>query len=187
MCLRICAGRWAHTSKLTCHPGMSRTTVFVQQRFWWPSLERDVREFVAACRCVSQHKPSHRPLQAFSSPSLYLITPGRTSHWTFSVAFLPQMETRPFSLLLIYFPRWPISSLCASCRLPRRLQNFSSNMFFIYMAYLWTLFQIGGPSSPKPTGGSFVLCSLGCLWVSIHSLMGRLIGYTRSWRQFFAV
>uniref|UniRef100_A0A3Q3B2I2 Gypsy retrotransposon integrase-like protein 1 n=1 Tax=Kryptolebias marmoratus TaxID=37003 RepID=A0A3Q3B2I2_KRYMA len=53
--------RFCHTSRLFCHPGMSKTLRVVQSRFWWKGLTKDVKEFVAACRVCSQAKPSHRP------------------------------------------------------------------------------------------------------------------------------
>ena len=36
---------WAHTSLLTCHPGVKRTMHVISQRFWWPSMEREVWEY----------------------------------------------------------------------------------------------------------------------------------------------
>jgi len=29
---------WAHTSLLTCHPGVHRTLFVISQRFWWPAM-----------------------------------------------------------------------------------------------------------------------------------------------------
>ncbi|KAI3359103.1 hypothetical protein L3Q82_002639 [Scortum barcoo] len=40
---------WAHTSLLTCHPGVRRSLFFIQQRFWWPAMKKDVADYVAAC------------------------------------------------------------------------------------------------------------------------------------------
>ena len=45
---------WAHTSLLTCNPGERRTLFVIQQRFWWPSLDRDVKGYVAACTVCAQ-------------------------------------------------------------------------------------------------------------------------------------
>ena len=53
--------QWGHSSRLACHPGAIRTAQFVHRRFWWPSLEADVREFVAACDICARSKTSHRP------------------------------------------------------------------------------------------------------------------------------
>ncbi|XP_057205010.1 uncharacterized protein si:ch211-159i8.4 isoform X2 [Triplophysa rosa] len=41
--------RWGHSSRLTCHPGIRGMRAAVRQRFWWPSLVPDVRQFVLAC------------------------------------------------------------------------------------------------------------------------------------------
>ncbi len=41
--------QWGHSSNLACHPGASRTHRLIKQRFWWPSMARDARRFVAAC------------------------------------------------------------------------------------------------------------------------------------------
>ena len=51
--------QWAHSTKLTCHPGIQRTKDVVQRRFWWTSLDEDVRGFVKACPTCNQHKPAH--------------------------------------------------------------------------------------------------------------------------------
>ncbi|XP_056908724.1 uncharacterized protein LOC130536646 [Takifugu flavidus] len=50
---------WAHTSRLTCHLGIIRTLQFLWQRFWWPSITRDTRNYIAAC---AREKSSHQPL-----------------------------------------------------------------------------------------------------------------------------
>lgn len=31
---------WAHSSKLTCHPGLKQTLAFLKQHFWWLSVPR---------------------------------------------------------------------------------------------------------------------------------------------------
>jgi len=52
--------QWAHSSRLSCHPGIQRTRGMVLQRFWWATLEADTREFVNACPVCNRHKPSHQ-------------------------------------------------------------------------------------------------------------------------------
>lgn len=39
----------APSCPLSCHPGAMRTLFCAQQRFWWLSMSRDVRECVASC------------------------------------------------------------------------------------------------------------------------------------------
>uniref|UniRef100_A0A8C5HTM3 Gypsy retrotransposon integrase-like protein 1 n=3 Tax=Gouania willdenowi TaxID=441366 RepID=A0A8C5HTM3_GOUWI len=60
--------QWAHTSRFACHPGGFRTTAILRQRFWWPSLERDTRDFVAACPTCSRGKTPYRPSSGLLQP-----------------------------------------------------------------------------------------------------------------------
>ncbi|CAM4349732.1 unnamed protein product [Leuciscus chuanchicus] len=53
--------QWAHSSKLTAHPGVRGTLASVRQRFWWPTVERDIRRFVASCAVCAQTKSGHSP------------------------------------------------------------------------------------------------------------------------------
>ncbi|TKS65860.1 Retrovirus-related Pol polyprotein [Collichthys lucidus] len=50
--------QWGHDSRLACHPGVTRTIHLISQRFWWPSLRRDVYDFVKACPTCNQNKTS---------------------------------------------------------------------------------------------------------------------------------
>ena len=60
--------QWGHASRLTCHPGIQRTQDFLRRRFWWASLEEDVRGFVNACPVCNQGKTSRRPPAGFLHP-----------------------------------------------------------------------------------------------------------------------
>ena len=51
---------WGHTHKLAGHPGATRTTEFIRQRFWWPGVDADVKSFVAACDVCARNKNPHR-------------------------------------------------------------------------------------------------------------------------------
>lgn len=59
---------WCHSSQLACHPGIHRTLFLVQQRFWWPTLHRDVKEFMSACSVCAQAKSSKQPPSGFLRP-----------------------------------------------------------------------------------------------------------------------
>jgi len=59
---------WGHSSHIACHPGVRRTTEFLSRRFWWPSLNKDVKEFVAACTVCARSKASHRPPAGLLQP-----------------------------------------------------------------------------------------------------------------------
>uniref|UniRef100_A0A671YIT6 Gypsy retrotransposon integrase-like protein 1 n=1 Tax=Sparus aurata TaxID=8175 RepID=A0A671YIT6_SPAAU len=49
---------WAHTTQLSCHPGVKRTMFVISRRFWWPSMETEVREYVEACSVCARNKMS---------------------------------------------------------------------------------------------------------------------------------
>ena len=49
---------WAHTSLLSCHPGVRRTMFAISRRFWWPVMEPQVREYVEACSVCARNKTS---------------------------------------------------------------------------------------------------------------------------------
>lgn len=48
--------QWKHSSKLACHHGLARTLHLVHQRFWWPSMTRDTRTYIAACPFCARGK-----------------------------------------------------------------------------------------------------------------------------------
>ncbi|KAF7652536.1 hypothetical protein LDENG_00095090 [Lucifuga dentata] len=53
---------WGHASCLDCHPGGRRSLALISQHFWWPTMKKDVREYVAACIVCTQNKSSnHAP------------------------------------------------------------------------------------------------------------------------------
>ena len=60
--------QWGHNSRLACHPGSTRTCNLFSQRFWWPSLRRDVREFIRACPTCNQNKSSNQPPAGLLQP-----------------------------------------------------------------------------------------------------------------------
>lgn len=42
------------------HPGVARTTLLVRDRFGWPTLRRDVREYVLSCGCRRRKRSNSR-------------------------------------------------------------------------------------------------------------------------------
>ena len=48
--------QWGHSSRLACHPGGGRTLGLLRCSFWWPTIERDVRKFVAGCAICARGK-----------------------------------------------------------------------------------------------------------------------------------
>nr|XP_054597200.1 uncharacterized protein LOC129163471 [Nothobranchius furzeri] len=51
---------WAHTGKFSIHPGVGRTLALIKRSFWWPSIYKDVKEYVLACHVCAQHKGNNR-------------------------------------------------------------------------------------------------------------------------------
>ncbi len=58
--LRFDVIQWGHCSKVACHPGVSRSLFLTKQRFWWPSMARNVQCFVLACSVCAVSKTSNR-------------------------------------------------------------------------------------------------------------------------------
>uniref|UniRef100_A0A3B3HV01 Gypsy retrotransposon integrase-like protein 1 n=1 Tax=Oryzias latipes TaxID=8090 RepID=A0A3B3HV01_ORYLA len=72
--LRSDAITWAHASRIACHGGVARTLHLLRRRFYWPSMAKDVREYVAACSTCARSKTSNRPPSGLLHP---LSTPSR--------------------------------------------------------------------------------------------------------------
>ncbi len=85
--------RWSHCSKVACHPGVSRTMFLIKQRFWWPSMARDIRCFVLACSVCAVSKTSNRPSAGLLQP---LTVPSRPWSHISSQVSQPQVGTRWF-------------------------------------------------------------------------------------------
>ncbi|XP_077429679.1 uncharacterized protein LOC144056607 [Vanacampus margaritifer] len=59
---------WGHTSLLSCHPGVRRTIYAISRRFWWPSMEPEVREYIEACSVCARNKTSTRSRMGLLQP-----------------------------------------------------------------------------------------------------------------------
>lgn len=46
---------------LGCHPGRARTLSSLKRKFWWLTMDKDVREFVVACSVCAKGRSSHPP------------------------------------------------------------------------------------------------------------------------------
>uniref|UniRef100_A0A8C7YF90 Gypsy retrotransposon integrase-like protein 1 n=1 Tax=Oryzias sinensis TaxID=183150 RepID=A0A8C7YF90_9TELE len=86
--------QWGHTSRRTGHPGGARTCSLLRRRFWWPTLEKDLRQYVAACPTCARNKASHQPPAGLLRP---LPVPGRPwSHIVLDfVTGLPRIWRQP--------------------------------------------------------------------------------------------
>ncbi|XP_038133603.1 E3 SUMO-protein ligase ZBED1-like, partial [Cyprinodon tularosa] len=60
--------QWMHTAKFSAHPGVSRTIALISRRFWWPTLHKDVKEYIWACSICARNKTSHQPPSGLLHP-----------------------------------------------------------------------------------------------------------------------
>ncbi|KAL2087157.1 hypothetical protein ACEWY4_018216 [Coilia grayii] len=60
--------QWGHDSRIACHPGAARSGRLIAQRFWWPTMEKDTREYVQACLVCNQNKSSNQPPAGLLQP-----------------------------------------------------------------------------------------------------------------------
>ncbi|KAL0191918.1 hypothetical protein M9458_010214, partial [Cirrhinus mrigala] len=81
--------RWGHSSKLACHPGVSRSTFLIRQRFWWPSMARDIRLIVLACSVCAVSKTANRPSTGLLQPLLVPSRPWSHISLDFVTGLLP--------------------------------------------------------------------------------------------------
>uniref|UniRef100_A0AAQ4PQG4 Gypsy retrotransposon integrase-like protein 1 n=1 Tax=Gasterosteus aculeatus aculeatus TaxID=481459 RepID=A0AAQ4PQG4_GASAC len=51
---------WVHSSPSSGHPGVQRTLSLTREQFWWPSLVRDVTNYVTACAVCAQTRSSRQ-------------------------------------------------------------------------------------------------------------------------------
>uniref|UniRef100_A0A8C6W051 Gypsy retrotransposon integrase-like protein 1 n=1 Tax=Nothobranchius furzeri TaxID=105023 RepID=A0A8C6W051_NOTFU len=59
---------WAHTARFAIHPGLGRTIALIRRTFWWPSMYRDVKEYISACQVCARCKTSNQPPQGLLQP-----------------------------------------------------------------------------------------------------------------------
>ncbi|KAI2645437.1 Transposon Tf2-6 polyprotein [Labeo rohita] len=51
-----------HTSLGTGHPGVNNTLTLLSERFWWPTMARDVKQYIQGCKeCAMSKSPRHLP------------------------------------------------------------------------------------------------------------------------------
>lgn len=52
--------QWGHTSRFACHPGIGRTLALLKRHFWWPSMDKDTRDYVLACTVCARGKATNQ-------------------------------------------------------------------------------------------------------------------------------
>ena len=87
---------WARTSRLSCDPGVKRTLFAKSRRFWWPSMEVGVREYIEACAVCARNKTSSGARMGLLQPLPIPSRPSPTSHSTSSRVSRLLKATPPF-------------------------------------------------------------------------------------------
>uniref|UniRef100_A0A8C6KLF6 Gypsy retrotransposon integrase-like protein 1 n=1 Tax=Nothobranchius furzeri TaxID=105023 RepID=A0A8C6KLF6_NOTFU len=109
---------WAHTARFSIHPGVGRTLALVRRSFWWPSMYRDIKEYISACQVCARNKGTNQPPSGLLKP---LPIPSRPwSHIALDfVTGLP--PSKGFSVILSIIDRFskachfvPLKSLPSS-------------------------------------------------------------------------
>jgi hypothetical protein len=83
--------RECHDTPTAGHPGITRTTENVNRTFWWPTLARDVEEYVRACDACQRNKA-----RSGKTPGLLQPLPIPNQPWeSVSVDFIPALPPTP--------------------------------------------------------------------------------------------
>ncbi len=57
-----------HDTPVYGHPGVNKTYQLVSQRYWWPNMQQDVKDYVRGCAECQWNKVNTRPTKALLSP-----------------------------------------------------------------------------------------------------------------------
>lgn len=89
---------WPHFSLPSCNPGIVWTMFVIKQRFWWPFMDTEMGEYVAACPVFAWTKVSHLLLLVFCAQYLFLINTGLTFSWILLLVCLSPKVMPPYLL-----------------------------------------------------------------------------------------
>ncbi len=93
-----------HASPGSGHPGSKRTLSLLQARYWWPSIARDVSQYIRGCSvCTISKSPHHsdKPLETFPFPT---CLPGHSAHliplccYSINLLFVLKLPLCPVSI-----------------------------------------------------------------------------------------
>lgn len=153
--------QWGHSSKLTCHLGPARTLCFLQQQFWWPSVQQDTTSFVVASLVCAPGKLSKRlPPDLLN---LLLITCHPWSH--IAVDFVTGLTSSNGNTAILTFPR-PYTSSHYWNFLPR-LRQVMPRCVFHLNGFPWDIISERGPQFTSQVWKAF--CTALSATVSLSS------------------
>lgn len=59
---------WHHDVPWCAHLGMAKTMELVKRQFYWPAMDKDIRNYIASCYKCQANKPDRRPAQVPLTP-----------------------------------------------------------------------------------------------------------------------
>jgi hypothetical protein len=62
--------KWLHSGGLGRHFGMDKTAPLVKERYFWPSFNKDVRNFVEVCRICQLAKGKSQNMRLYTPLSV---------------------------------------------------------------------------------------------------------------------
>lgn len=120
---------WLYNCQFSCHPGTNHMTSLASRYFWWPTLIKDIKEYVAACSICTRSKtcnqqPSgllqplpipERPWYHISVDFVTDLTPsqGNTTILTIGNCFF--QDATFHSPTQVTYSFWNCSTPCYSC------------------------------------------------------------------------
>ena len=96
---------WHHDNPLAEHFSIDKTKDLVGQKYYWPSLQRDIEAYVKGCDvCLGSKAVRHKPYGQ-GSPCLYRLIDGRTCWWILSRAISTDWKGDSYDSILVIVDR----------------------------------------------------------------------------------
>ena len=133
-----------HDSGLSGHPGMDETIHAIQQRFFWPKMREDIREYVQSCRFCACCKPlriAHRDQQRPREPR----NPWETVALDLMGPYPKSGQGKSYLLVITHlFSRWVEAFPLGNAKASQILETLEREVFRRY-GYPRSLLTDNGP------------------------------------------
>ncbi|KAK3540883.1 hypothetical protein QTP86_002978 [Hemibagrus guttatus] len=140
--------QWGHCSRLTCHPGTSRTLEFLQRRFWWPTIKEDVTTFVKACPTCNQDFITGLPLSQGNTVIMVIVDRFSKAAWFVPLPKLPTAKETADLIITHVFRVFGILQDIVSDRGPQ----FSSRFWRAFCQSLGASVSLSSGFHPESNG-----------------------------------
>jgi transposase InsO family protein len=143
--LRTYLVRAVHATQVTAHPGARKTLKLLRDRYYWPSMSKDVSQYVAACKpCRWSHVPRDK------TPGLLKSLPIPERAWqdvSMDFKSFPR-DKKGYDAVFVVVDR--LSKRCFS--LPCHKTTTAQEAADMYYRYIWRIY--GPPRSIVSDRGS---------------------------------